>query len=74
MDSHTLHAVVVFLLLALFGALMFWLASWASNRRVLSSPEDDDENELFPAEVALLARRGADVPEDEADDGPWPLE
>ncbi len=64
MSSHTLHALVGFLLLALFGALMFWLASWVSNRRMLTTHDDDDE-ELSPAEVASLVRSSTEAADDD---------
>ena len=65
MDSHTLHALIDFLLLALFGALMFWLASWVSNRHMLSTP--DDEDEPLPAEIGSRVYPFADASGD-ADD------
>lgn len=68
MDSHTLHAFAGFLLLALFGALMFWLASWVSNRRMLSTADDEDQAQ--PAEVASLIHPFADAP-GEADGESW---
>ena len=66
MDAHARNALIGFLLLALFGGLMFWLASWVSNRRMLSTSEEEDENTL--AEVASLAGASMDV-SDAGDDG-----
>lgn len=67
MDAHARNALIGLLLLALFGALMFWLASWVSNRSMLSTSDEEDEQP--PAEVASLAHTTGDTPGDGDGDG-----
>lgn len=69
MGHHPLNSPIVFVLLALFGAITFLLASWASNQRMLSTPADEDEQ--APAEIAWLADATVDARVDEDDDEAW---
>ena len=54
MDAHARNALIGFLLLALFGGLMFALASWTSNSRVLALSEEDDQPPADDGEAASV--------------------